>query len=82
MNLAIHGIDNTGLARGDTFVDDQHAGVAMDYVMANPPFNIKDWARDEQDPRWRFGVPPRATRTTRGSSTSCPSWRPAVRPAW
>ncbi len=30
----------------------------MDYVMANPPFNIKDWARDEHDPRWRFGVPP------------------------
>jgi type I restriction-modification system DNA methylase subunit len=27
-------------------------------VMANPPFNIKDWARDENDPRWRFGVPP------------------------
>ena len=26
--------------------------------MANPPFNIKDWARDEHDPRWRFGVPP------------------------
>jgi type I restriction enzyme M protein len=30
----------------------------MDYVMANPPFNIKDWARDAHDPRWRFGVPP------------------------
>jgi type I restriction enzyme M protein len=58
LNLAIHGIDNTGLARGDTFVDDVHAGVCMDYVMANPPFNIKDWARDEHDPRWRFGVPP------------------------
>ncbi len=58
MNLAIHGIGNSGLVRGDTFVDDQHAGVQMDYVMANPPFNIKDWARDEQDPRWRFGVPP------------------------
>lgn len=58
LNLAIHGIDNTGLARGDTFVDDLHAGVQMDYVMANPPFNIKDWARDEHDPRWRFGVPP------------------------
>ncbi|BBY21421.1 class I SAM-dependent DNA methyltransferase [Mycobacterium stomatepiae] len=57
LNLAIHGIDNAGLARGDTFVDDLHAGVAMDYVMANPPFNIKDWARDEYDPRWRFGVP-------------------------
>ncbi len=60
LNLAVHGIDNAGLGvrRGDTFVDDQHAGVQMDYVMANPPFNIKDWARDEHDPRWRLGVPP------------------------
>ncbi|MCV7427960.1 class I SAM-dependent DNA methyltransferase [Mycobacterium montefiorense] len=58
LNLAIHGIDNTGLARGDTFVNDLHAGICMDYVMANPPFNIKDWARDEHDARWRFGVPP------------------------
>jgi type I restriction-modification system DNA methylase subunit len=60
MNLAVHGIDDAGLGArwADTFVDDQHAGVPMDYVMANPPFNIKDWARDERDPRWRFGVPP------------------------
>jgi type I restriction enzyme M protein len=60
MNLAVHGIDDTGLGKlwDDTFVNDQHAGVPMDYVMANPPFNIKDWARDEEDPRWRFGVPP------------------------
>ncbi|OBF59576.1 restriction endonuclease subunit M [Mycobacterium sp. 852002-50816_SCH5313054-b] len=62
MNLAVHGIDDTGLGArwGDTFVDDLHAGVQMDYVLANPPFNIKDWARDETDPRWRFGVPPAA----------------------
>lgn len=58
MNLAVHGIANTRLVRGDTFVCDQHAGIQMDYVMANPPFNIKDWARDEHDPRWQFGVPP------------------------
>jgi len=60
MNLAVHGVDAAGLGTrwGDTFVRDQHAGVQMDYVMANPPFNIKDWARDERDPRWRFGVPP------------------------
>ena len=60
MNLAIHGIDGKGLGArwGDTFVNDQHAGIQMDYVLANPPFNIKDWARVEQDPRWRFGVPP------------------------
>lgn len=60
MNLAIHGIDNKGLGArwGDTFARDQHADLQMDYVMANPPFNIKDWARSEEDPRWRFGVPP------------------------
>ncbi|AKN17560.1 type I restriction-modification system subunit M [Mycobacterium haemophilum] len=58
MNLAVHGIDNGGARWGDTFVNDQHAGMQMDYVMANPPFNIKDWARDEQDPRWCFGIPP------------------------
>jgi type I restriction enzyme M protein len=58
MNLAIHGIENTQLALGDTFVGDHHAGTQMDYVLANPPFNIKEWARDEHDPRWRFGAPP------------------------
>lgn len=60
MNLAIHGIDNKGLGArwGDTFARDQHPDVQMDYVLANPPFNIKDWARNEEDPRWRFGVPP------------------------
>ena len=60
MNLATHGIDNKGLGArwGDTFARDHHPDVQMDYVMANPPFNIKDWARDEDDPRWRFGVPP------------------------
>jgi type I restriction enzyme M protein len=60
MNLAIHGIENKGLGArwGDTFARDQHADVQMDYVMANPPFNIKDWARNEEDPRWKYGVPP------------------------
>ncbi len=60
MNLAIHGIDNGGLAQrwGDTFVLDHHANVQMDFVMANPPFNIKDWNRVEKDPRWKYGVPP------------------------
>ena len=84
LNLAVHGIDNTGLGVrcGDTFVNDRHAGVQMDYVMANPPFNIKDWARDDHDPRWRFGVPPRATRITLGSNIFCPSWRRVARPGW
>lgn len=60
MNLAIHGIENKGLGArwGDTFARDQHADLQMDFVMANPPFNIKDWARNVEDPRWKYGVPP------------------------
>lgn len=60
MNLAVHGIDHKGLSArwGDTFARDQHPDVQMDYVMANPPFNIKDWTRNEEDARWRYGVPP------------------------
>ncbi|MFI5569050.1 type I restriction-modification system subunit M [Streptomyces sp. NPDC051740] len=60
MNLAIHGIDGNLASRwGDTFADDKHADLKADFVMANPPFNIKDWARDETDPRWKYGVPPK-----------------------
>lgn len=60
MNLAIHGIENKGLGArwGDTFARDQHADLQMDFVMANPPFNIKDWARNVEDLRWKYGVPP------------------------
>lgn len=59
MNLAIHGLSgDLGPRWGDTFARDLHPDIEFDYVMANPPFNIKDWARNEDDPRWRFGVPP------------------------
>lgn len=59
MNLAVHGLNGKlGSIWGDTFARDQHPDVAMDYVLANPPFNIKDWARSESDPRWKYGVPP------------------------
>ncbi|MCQ8190150.1 class I SAM-dependent DNA methyltransferase [Streptomyces rugosispiralis] len=60
MNLAIHGIDGNLAGRwGDTLTDDMHPDLKADFVMANPPFNISDWARDESDVRWRYGVPPR-----------------------
>jgi len=59
MNLAVHGLNGDLASRwGDTFARDQHPGVQMDYVLANPPFNIKDWARSDDDPRWKYGVPP------------------------
>lgn len=59
MNLAIHGLNaNLGSRWGDTFARDIHPDMEADFIMANPPFNIKDWARNESDPRWRYGVPP------------------------
>lgn len=59
MNLAIHGINgNLGASWEDTFANDLHPSLEADFVLANPPFNIKDWARREDDLRWRFGVPP------------------------
>jgi type I restriction enzyme M protein len=59
MNLAIHGLGGNLASRwGDTFARDQHPDIQADYILANPPFNIKDWARNESDPRWCYGVPP------------------------
>ena len=61
MNLAIHAISSAGLGErwADTFARDIHPDKQMDYVMANPPFNIKDWSRNEEDTRWKYGVPPK-----------------------
>ncbi|MCG7988395.1 MAG: class I SAM-dependent DNA methyltransferase [Candidatus Thiodiazotropha sp. LLP2] len=61
MNMAIRGIDfNFGKKNADSFLDDQHPDLRADYVMANPPFNIKDWwhAKLEGDVRWKYGTPP------------------------
>lgn len=59
LNLAIHGIfGDLGDRWADTFSTDKHAGVNFDYVLANPPFNLKEWDRRSDDPRWSFGVPP------------------------
>ena len=63
MNLAIRGIAaNLGDVAADTFGKDQHPDLKADFIMANPPFNQKDWrAADElkDDSRWRgYDVPP------------------------
>ncbi len=61
MNMAIRGIDfNFGGAPGDTLLNDQHPDLRADFVMANPPFNMKEWwnAKLEHDPRWLAGTPP------------------------
>ncbi|NRB67699.1 MAG: SAM-dependent DNA methyltransferase [Vibrio sp.] len=63
MNLAIRGISaNLGAAAKDTFANDQHEDLKADFIMANPPFNQKDWrASDElvDDHRWDgYETPP------------------------
>lgn len=61
MNLAIHGIiGNLSDRWGDTFADDRHPDLRADFILANPPFNMSDWARNVQDPRWRYGTPPQS----------------------
>jgi len=59
MNLAIHGINgNLSSKWEDTFHEDRHPDRKADFVLANPPFNMSDWARRTDDPRWVYGVPP------------------------
>lgn len=59
MNLAIHGLDGNIAPRwADTFADDKHPDLKADYILANPPFNLSDWARRTDDERWRYGTPP------------------------
>ena len=63
MNLAIRGIAaNLGEMAANTFSNDQHKDLKADYIMANPPFNQKEWRADNElvdDPRWNgYEVPP------------------------
>lgn len=63
MNLAIRGISaNMGEVHADTFSNDQHKDLKADFIMANPPFNLKNWRGANElidDPRWRgYEVPP------------------------
>lgn len=56
MNLAIRGIShNLGEKNASTFTEDLHKDKTVDYVMANPPFNLKNWRNEDSlidDPRF------------------------------
>lgn len=62
MNLAVRGIEyNLGDRNASTFTNDQHRGRTFNYIMANPPFNLKKWYDStlENDLRWAdYGRPP------------------------
>lgn len=53
MNVLLHGI-NADIRLGDSLLNDQFPDLKADYVIANPPFNQKDWGADriaKNDPR-------------------------------
>ena len=62
MNLVLRGIShNLGSESDSSFTNDLHKGLYFDYIMANPPFNLKGWWDDnlKNDRRWiDYGTPP------------------------
>ena len=67
MNMFLHGVFNADIRKGDTLGDPQHiSGGALqsfDRVIANPPFSLKKWGKDEADNdaygRFPYGTPPK-----------------------
>ena len=61
MNMAIRGMDfDFGSEPENTYARDLHPDMRADFIMANPPFNMREWkdgVKDE-DPRWKYGLPP------------------------
>ena len=66
MNLALHGVDDFDIARGDTLerpaFTEKDRLATFDMVLANPPYSIKQWNREAwtSDPWGRnfLGTPP------------------------
>lgn len=62
MNLALRGIShNLGGESDSTFTHDLHKGLYFNYIMANPPFNLKGWYDEnlKNDSRWTdYSTPP------------------------
>jgi type I restriction enzyme M protein len=53
MNVLMHGI-NADVRLGDSLLDDKYKDMKFDFVIANPPFNMKQWSAEKiqkNDPR-------------------------------
>lgn len=63
MNLAIRNINSKFVSWNTegTFLKDAHPDLKADFILANPPFNQKEWGVDilQEDARWKaYGIPP------------------------
>ncbi|GEL07091.1 type I restriction-modification system subunit M [Salisediminibacterium halotolerans] len=68
MNLLLHGLSDHRIERGDTIREPELLGedkelLLYDRVIANPPFSLKNWGREEAEGdeygRFRYGLPPK-----------------------
>jgi type I restriction system adenine methylase HsdM len=67
MNMFLHGVFNADIRKGDTLRDPQHIQhgelMTFDRVIANPPFSLKKWGKEEADNdgygRFPYGTPPK-----------------------
>ena len=75
MNLVLHGVEDFDIAREDTlrspaFTDSSNGLATFDCVLANPPFSLENWGREEWESdlwgRNTFGIPPKKTVTLLG----------------
>jgi type I restriction enzyme M protein len=67
MNLLLHGLPDHKIVKGDTIrepklVEDGEL-MLFDRVIANPPFSLKEWGREEAENdvygRFQYGIPPK-----------------------
>jgi type I restriction enzyme M protein len=69
MNMFLHGVFSADIRKGDTLRNPQHTQngelMTFDRVIANPPFSLKKWGKDEADNdaygRFPYGTPPKDT---------------------
>lgn len=62
LRLALQGHAAVRVRTGDSLLADAFAGETVDAVLCHPPSNERHWGHDEllYDPRWEYGLPPRA----------------------
>ncbi|ELA8350822.1 type I restriction-modification system subunit M [Vibrio alginolyticus] len=67
MNMFLHGVQSADIRKGDTLREPKHTEggelLSFDRVIANPPFSLKKWGKDECDNdgfgRFPYGTPPK-----------------------
>ena len=67
MNMFLHGVYSADIRKGDTLREPQHTRqgelMTFDRVIANPPFSLKKWGKEEVDNdaygRFPYGTPPK-----------------------